>query len=75
MDDRLKEIEMQLQIAREKVHQVSSGFEDDTKVRKFVGTYFEPLILIAKQNMITNCLKNEEINQLKDGIKETQAEV
>ena len=44
------------------------AFDDETVLRKRVYEQVEPIITIARENMLTNCFKNDTIKGLHDEI-------
>jgi hypothetical protein len=51
--------------------QENSGlFQDEIRMRKLIYDQLSPVVAIAKENMVTNSLKNQEIMYAREEIRE-----
>jgi hypothetical protein len=50
-------------------------YNDETRMRKIITDQLGPLFIIAKENMLTNAMKNNEIIQTKEDVRDLSNDV
>lgn len=58
---RIKQIDEEVEKFQKELLNTAGLFQDECKMRKVVYDHLYPIVSIAKENMVTNCRKNQEI--------------
>ena len=66
IEERLGKLDHDLNEIKKKLDINQAIYKDQTKLRKLLSEQMEPITLIAKENMVTNCYKNEELRETRE---------
>ena len=72
-DVRLQQIDEEVERFKQNLEDMSGLFKDESQMRKIIYEQLYPIVAIAKENMLTNCRKNQEIKYAQDDLKEVHS--
>ena len=58
-----------------KMNDMSGLYKDEIRMRQLIYDQLTPIIAIAKENMLTNCMKNQEIMYTRDDLKDVHEKI
>jgi len=64
--ERINAINSQLKEFNERLERSETVYNDETRMRKIVQDIVMPVVLVAKENALTNCYKNDEWKAARD---------
>lgn len=70
VEERVSQINKELAEFKQRLDRAETVYNDETRVRQIVEGLVEPIILIAKQNALTNCYKNDELQGAREEMKD-----
>ena len=71
----MQQINKELTDFKERLNRAESVYNDETRMRQIVESIVEPIILIAKQNALTNCFKNDELQSAREEVRDLSEKI
>ena len=75
VDERVAQINKELQDFKDRLDRAETVYSDETRMRQIVESIVEPIYLIAKQNALTNCYKNDELQTNREEVRDLNDKV
>ena len=75
MEKRFASIDRDLEACKATLETSKMTTEADIRVRALIYEQLHPIIIVAKENMLTNCMKNEELSHAREDIRDMARKV
>lgn len=75
VEERVQQINKELSDFQDRLNRAETVYNDETRMRQIVESIVEPIILIAKQNALTNCFKNDELQSAREEVRDLSEKI